>query len=136
MIDDIEKKKKTSSREQLINSLALKMELSNTSDHKNLLSLKQEALDKNILFDPQNDSNLTMDVEDNLKLNQINKDFSRKAYMKELKEVIENSDVVLEVLDARDPMSCRSKELEAEIINHKDEKKIILILNKIDLIPM
>jgi hypothetical protein len=37
---------------------------------------------------------------------------SKKAYAKELKKVIEASDVLIEVLDARDPEGCRSKELE------------------------
>ena len=37
---------------------------------------------------------------------------SRKAYYRELKKVIEASDVLIEVLDARDPMGCRSTEIE------------------------
>mgnify|MGYP006112624985 FL=1 len=37
---------------------------------------------------------------------------SRKAYYKILKSVIEESDVVIEVLDARDPMGCRNEEIE------------------------
>lgn len=37
---------------------------------------------------------------------------SKKAYVKELKKVIEAADVVIEVLDARDPEGCRNKELE------------------------
>jgi nuclear GTP-binding protein len=37
---------------------------------------------------------------------------SKKAYAKELKKVVEASDVIIEVLDARDPEGCRSKELE------------------------
>jgi nuclear GTP-binding protein len=37
---------------------------------------------------------------------------SKKAYVKELKKVIESSDVVVEVLDARDPLGCRNYELE------------------------
>lgn len=37
---------------------------------------------------------------------------SKKAYAKELKKVVEAADVVIEVLDARDPEGCRSKELE------------------------
>jgi nuclear GTP-binding protein len=37
---------------------------------------------------------------------------SKKAYAKELKKVVEASDVVIEVLDAKDPEGCRSKELE------------------------
>lgn len=37
---------------------------------------------------------------------------SKKAYAKELKKVVEASDVIIEVLDARDPEGCRSKTLE------------------------
>ena len=37
---------------------------------------------------------------------------SRRAYVKELKKVVENSDVIIEVLDARDPEGCRNKDLE------------------------
>ena len=32
---------------------------------------------------------------------------ARKAYYREFRKVVDASDVVLEVLDARDPMSCR-----------------------------
>jgi nuclear GTP-binding protein len=35
--------------------------------------------------------------------------------MKELTRVIEASDIILEVLDARDPMACRNKSIEAMI---------------------
>jgi len=41
----------------------------------------------------------------------------------------------LEVLDARDPLSCRCRDLEAKILGMVGEKKIILVLNKIDLVP-
>ena len=37
------------------------------------------------------------------------------------------------MLDARDPMGCRSEEIENEVL--KQNKKLILILNKIDLVP-
>jgi nuclear GTP-binding protein len=57
-------------------------------------------------------------------------------YMKELKEVIESSDIILEVLDARDPEGCRCREMEAEILSKSGDKRIILVLNKIDLVPI
>ena len=50
-----------------------------------------------------------------------------------LRKVIEESDVIIEVLDARDPEGCRNKELEGQIVSQG--KKLILILNKIDLVP-
>ena len=58
---------------------------------------------------------------------------SRKAYYRELKKVIEASDVVIEVLDARDPEGCRNHEIEQQVI--AGGKKMLLVLNKIDLVP-
>ena len=40
------------------------------------------------------------------------RDSSIKAYMRELRKVVDNADVLLEVLDARDPLGCRSLETE------------------------
>ena len=51
-----------------------------------------------------------------------------------LNEVIDKSDIILEVLDARDPMSCRNNEIENKIAGKN--KKLILILNKCDLVPI
>ncbi|CBQ72307.1 related to NUG1-Nuclear GTPase (involved in Ribosome biogenesis) [Sporisorium reilianum SRZ2] len=61
------------------------------------------------------------------------RDSSIKAYMRELRKVIDNADVLLQVLDARDPLGCRSLETERMLL--RAGKKIVLILNKIDLVP-
>ena len=58
---------------------------------------------------------------------------SRKYYFKEFKKVVLAADVILEVLDARDPMSCRCPDVEQEVL--KAGKKLVLVLNKIDLVP-
>ncbi|KAJ3235418.1 Guanine nucleotide-binding protein-like 3 [Chytriomyces hyalinus] len=63
------------------------------------------------------------------------KDNSKKAYYKEFRKVVEQADVILEVLDARDPMGCRPKQIEEMIMNAGINKRIILVLNKIDLVP-
>ncbi|CAB3994657.1 guanine nucleotide-binding -like 3 homolog [Paramuricea clavata] len=60
---------------------------------------------------------------------------SRKAYYKEFKKVVDNSDVVLEVLDARDPLGCRCFKVEEAVLSAGSNKKIVLVLNKIDLVP-
>lgn len=52
-----------------------------------------------------------------------------------MKKLIESCDIILEILDARDPLSCRCKNVERKILGMAD-KKIILVLNKIDLVPM
>jgi nuclear GTP-binding protein len=64
------------------------------------------------------------------------KDGSRKAFDKVFKQVVEQADVVLYVLDARDPEGTRSKEVERMVMAAASGgKRLILILNKIDLIP-
>ena len=76
------------------------------------------------------------DAEPNLSAPAARKDSSRRAFDKVFKNVIESSDVVLYVLDARDPNGTRSKEVERQIMAAESgSKRLILILNKIDLIP-
>ncbi|KAF0769269.1 guanine nucleotide-binding protein-like 3 [Aphis craccivora] len=50
------------------------------------------------------------------------------------KNIISMCDVVLEVLDIRDPLATRSKEIDDYLTANPDKKRIIL-LNKIDLVP-
>ena len=50
-----------------------------------------------------------------------------------MKKVVEAADVIIEVLDARDPEGCRNLEIEQLVI--KQNKKILLVVNKIDLVP-
>lgn len=59
---------------------------------------------------------------------------SRRAFIRDLKEVVEQADVVLEVLDARDPLGSRAEAVE-ELILRKPNKKLVLVLNKVDLVP-
>lgn len=46
-------------------------------------------------------------------------------------QVIEASDVIVEVLDARDPLGCRCPQLEETVLKHEGKKKLLFILNKI-----
>eukprot|EP01025_Chloroclados_australasicus_P052547 TRINITY_DN6129_c0_g2_i1.p2 TRINITY_DN6129_c0_g2~~TRINITY_DN6129_c0_g2_i1.p2 ORF type:complete len:466 (+),score=68.64 TRINITY_DN6129_c0_g2_i1:94-1491(+) len=62
-------------------------------------------------------------------------DNSRRAFYREFKKVVELSDVILQVLDARDPMACRCLDVESYVRSVNPNKKIVLLLNKIDLIP-
>ncbi|TAQ84179.1 hypothetical protein B7494_g7495 [Chlorociboria aeruginascens] len=64
------------------------------------------------------------------------KDGSRKAFDKVFKQVVDQADVILYVLDARDPEGTRSKEVERMVrASASGGKRLILLLNKIDLIP-
>ncbi|KAE8157098.1 P-loop containing nucleoside triphosphate hydrolase protein [Aspergillus tamarii] len=64
------------------------------------------------------------------------KESSRRQFDKVFKQVVDAADVVLYVLDARDPEGTRSKDVEREVMAAAGgNKRMILILNKIDLIP-
>lgn len=58
----------------------------------------------------------------------------RTKYFAQFKKVVDASDVLLEVLDARDPMGCRAPKLESYIL--KRGKRLVLVLNKADLVPV
>lgn len=53
----------------------------------------------------------------------------------ELYKVIDSSDVVIQVLDARDPQGTRCHHLEKHLKEHCKHKHMILLLNKCDLTP-
>lgn len=59
---------------------------------------------------------------------------SRRIYG-ELYKVIDSSDVILHVLDARDPMGTLCESVLEFIRKEKAHKQVVLILNKCDLVP-
>ncbi|XP_038864712.1 guanine nucleotide-binding protein-like 3 [Salvelinus namaycush] len=60
---------------------------------------------------------------------------SKKHFCSELNKVIDASDVIIEVLDARDPLGCRCPQLEEAVLKRSGNKKLLFLLNKIDLVP-
>ncbi|XP_057951632.1 nuclear/nucleolar GTPase 2 [Malania oleifera] len=53
----------------------------------------------------------------------------------ELYKVIDSSDVVVQVLDARDPLGTRCYHLEKHLKEHCKHKHMVFLLNKCDLVP-
>jgi nuclear GTP-binding protein len=53
----------------------------------------------------------------------------------ELYKVIDSSDVVVQVLDARDPMGTRCYHLEKHLKENAKHKHLVFLLNKCDLVP-
>jgi len=96
-----------------------KEELETLRDIKKRAELRQKEFE-------ENQKNKTETETQNAK-----EDASRK-FMKEIYKMIEEVDVVLEVLDARDPIGSRSKELE-KLVQDK-RKKLVFVLNKTDLV--
>lgn len=54
----------------------------------------------------------------------------------ELYKVLDSSDVVIQVLDARDPEGTRCKFLEQHIRKNARHKHLLLLLNKCDLVSL
>ena len=59
---------------------------------------------------------------------------SKRIY-NELFKVIDSSDVVIHVLDARDPLGTRCRNVEKYIREEAPHKHLIFVLNKCDLVP-
>ncbi|KAI0746018.1 P-loop containing nucleoside triphosphate hydrolase protein [Earliella scabrosa] len=60
----------------------------------------------------------------------------RRHYIRALHKVIDESDIIILVLDARDPEGCRSRLVEEEVRRRESEgKRLVFVLNKVDLIP-
>ncbi|KAI8828006.1 NUC091 domain-containing protein [Chytriomyces cf. hyalinus JEL632] len=53
----------------------------------------------------------------------------------ELYKVVDSSDVIIHVLDARDPMGTRCKNIESHLRKEAKHKHLIFVLNKCDLVP-
>ncbi|XP_034359213.1 nucleolar GTP-binding protein 2 [Arvicanthis niloticus] len=88
-------------------------------------------------YDQGKDRDLVM--EDTGVRNEAQEEIYKKGQSKriwgELYKVIDSSDVVVQVLDARDPMGTRSPHIEAYLKKEKPWKHLIFVLNKCDLVP-
>lgn len=121
MIEQLNNKKKTQKNQELLDSLMLK-----NQSKMNLTVVKErdEEWEDVREFDDE-------EAGQNPKEQKM-----KKQFMKEFNKILEMADIIVEVLDARDPESCRCREAEKLISASKTEKKIILVLNKIDLVPL
>jgi len=64
----------------------------------------------------------------------FNKGQSKRIW-NELYKVIDSSDVVIHVLDARDPLGTRCRSVEKYIKEEAPHKHLVFVLNKCDLVP-
>nr|KAG5698630.1 hypothetical protein BaRGS_003144 [Batillaria attramentaria] len=59
-----------------------------------------------------------------------------KRIWNELYKVIDSSDVLIQTLDARDPLGTRCYQVEKYLKREKPHKHLIFVLNKVDLVPV
>jgi nuclear GTP-binding protein len=58
-----------------------------------------------------------------------------KRIWNELYKVIDSSDVILHVIDARDPVGTRCRSVEKYLRTEAPHKHLVFVLNKVDLVP-
>ncbi|KAI6056383.1 GNL2 [Marmota monax] len=104
------------------------------SDMQSLVENAEMSTDS---YDKGKDRDLV--TEDTGVRNEAQEEIYKKGQSKriwgELYKVIDSSDVVVQVLDARDPMGTRSPHIEAYLKKEKPWKHLIFVLNKCDLVP-
>ncbi|XP_032901382.1 nucleolar GTP-binding protein 2 [Amblyraja radiata] len=88
-------------------------------------------------YDLEKDRDLV--VEDTGVRDEVREEIFKKGQSKriwgELYKVIDSSDVVIQVLDARDPLGTRSPHIEAYLKKEKPWKHLVFVFNKCDLVP-
>ncbi|XP_053563123.1 nucleolar GTP-binding protein 2 isoform X2 [Bombina bombina] len=96
---------------------------------------KAEALAEN--YNEQKDRDLV--TEDTGVRDEVREEIYKKGQSKriwgELYKVIDSSDVIVQVLDARDPIGTRSPHVETYLKKEKPWKHLLFVLNKCDLVP-
>jgi len=100
-----------------------------------LMTKCESALDG---YDATKDKDITKHIErdykDEIRHAVFEKGLSRRIW-EELYKVIDSSDVVIYVLDARNPMGTRTFTLEEHIKKNCPSKHFIFVMNKCDLVP-
>ncbi|KAM6927904.1 guanine nucleotide-binding protein-like 3-like protein [Xenentodon cancila] len=125
-------RKSEDARKSRLQDLQEKQRLSREREmmkRRNLQSFQNDVLQRQKQFEQREAEMLSLEKHVNFE-----NENSRKAYYREFKKVVEASDVILEVLDARDPLGCRCPQVEQAAIQSGTNKKIVLVLNKIDLV--
>ncbi|KAG1662785.1 Nucleolar GTP-binding protein 2 [Nymphon striatum] len=106
-----------------------------SSDFKEMIDNVDKSTEK---YDQEKD--LDLHIEEKFPLRRESKDMmmsagQSKRIRNELFKVIDSSDVVIQVLDARDPMGTRSKQIENFLKKEKPHKHLVFVMNKCDLVP-
>lgn len=99
-------------------------------------SVESNGLDENIDGDDADIAIIPPETHSAKPTSYLHADSSRIAFGKVFKQIIAISDIILYVLDARDPSGTRSEEVERQIIAAEaGSKRLVLVLNKCDLVP-
>ncbi|KAJ2371122.1 GTPase required for pre-60S ribosomal subunit nuclear export and maturation [Coemansia sp. RSA 2607] len=98
----------------------------------------QSITDSTDSYDYKKDTNLVenrqSEYAENIRDWYFNAGTSKRIW-NELYKVVDSSDIILHVLDARDPEGTRCRHVEKHIKTEAPHKHLIFVLNKVDLVP-
>ena len=100
-------------------------------------ALARHVAEEEVKYSEETDSNLPHVKQERAAVSAriFEKGQSRRLWS-ELYKVLDSSDVVVQVLDVRDPMGTRSRRIEDELRkSDRRHKHLVLVLNKVDLVP-
>ncbi|XP_016960388.1 guanine nucleotide-binding protein-like 3 homolog [Drosophila biarmipes] len=133
ILKEVEEAKQRQEAERLARREAFKAEREQ-SKFKSLESMVEDADMRSTVHGIMHEND-AQDEDGKKYKNAVTKEQSLKQYFKEFRKVIENADVVLEVVDARDPLGTRCNEVERAVRGAPGNKRLVLVLNKADLVP-
>ncbi|KAL4505148.1 hypothetical protein ABPG72_016215 [Tetrahymena utriculariae] len=100
--------------------------------------LIQQVEENDQKYDPKKDQDLNkhqmQDFKNECRDRRMEAGQSRRIW-EELYKVLDASDVIIQILDARNPMGTRSKHVEEHIKKNCPYKHLVFVMNKCDLIP-
>ena len=102
------------------------------STYKNMEDLKEKSIEMGEKFSKRTTPDMT--TVDTSNIDNSLKNLNSKKAWNELYKVLDSSDVIVHVLDARDPMNTKCDQIE-KYLEDKQHKHLIYVLNKVDLVP-
>lgn len=103
-----------------------------------LEEMAEKVVEKTQTYEPEKDRDIKreeLDEKDENRDKRMAAGQSKRIW-EELYKVLDSSDVLVQILDARDPEGTRSKVLEEHIKKNCPHKHLVILLNKCDLVPV
>eukprot|EP00081_Caenorhabditis_elegans_P000429 NP_001021621.1 Nucleolar GTP-binding protein 2 [Caenorhabditis elegans] len=101
-----------------------------------LEEMSKSAEDRDVKYKPELDLSREKELGDRPEnMNPLFRAGQSNRVWGELYKVIDSSDVVVQVVDARDPMGTRCRHVEEFLRKEKPHKHLVTVINKVDLVP-
>ncbi|NP_001080648.1 guanine nucleotide-binding protein-like 3 [Xenopus laevis] len=119
---------------QILQEAQLRRQQQEELKQKQKLDRQKEVAKKRKLEEKKNNNSEKKEKRDKKRKETKTPDDPDVVLCRQVNKVLEQSDVIVEVLDARDPLGSRCSQAE-EVVLKSPNKRLLLLLNKSDLVP-